>query len=173
MPFMRALAIASAAIAGIALVAIIIATAVEVVLRSGFQISMLFVEEYSGYLVLVVLALGLPLALLDNALLRVDLVYDRIKLWLRDKLDALYGILGLIFCLVCTWQAAILANRSLSFGTFAPTPIMTPIYIPQYVLVAGFTILTLCMAAMVVVGLRRLLFGGSRPGNDAGEGPTS
>lgn len=149
---LRGFALAAAVVAGIVLLAMMLLTSWEVLQRSLLNHSFLFVEEYSGYMVLIVLAFGVPLALMDDALLRVDALIDLLKGNVRRWLQVVYDAASLIFCLVAIYHFTIFAYRSYSRGIFAPTPMMTPIYIPQAVVAIGFAMLSVCLVWRVVAG---------------------
>jgi TRAP-type C4-dicarboxylate transport system permease small subunit len=156
--WLRGVALAAAAIAGIITLAMMVLITIEVIQRSLFSRSFLFVEEYSGYMVLAVLSLGVGLALQDDALLRVDFIIDRIKAGSRRWLQLFYDICSLVLCTVLAYQFTIFAWRSYERGIFAPTPMMTPIYIPQAIIALGFVLLCIILIGKLVGG-----FAGRKP----------
>lgn len=150
---LRGGALAAAIIAGIALLTMMVLITIEVIQRNFFGRSFLFVEEYSGYMVLVVLAFGVPLALMDNALLRVDLLIDMVKGARRNALQVVYDVASLAFCLTAAYYFSVFAYKSFMRGSFAPSPMMTPLYIPQSFIAIGFVTLSVCLAWRVMGGL--------------------
>jgi len=149
---LRGFALAAAIVAGMVILAMTLLISLEVTQRSLFNHSFLFVEEYSGYMVLAVLAFGVPLALMDDALLRVDLLIDRVKRGKRRWLQVVYDAASLVFSLIATYHFTAFAYGSYSNGTFAPTPMMTPLYIPQSIIAVGFTMLSICLAWRIIAG---------------------
>lgn len=150
---LRGLALAAAIIGSGATLAMTVLITWEVFQRAVLGRSFMFVEEYAGYMVLVVLAFGVPLALMDDALLRVDLIIDNLKRDTRRRLQVIYDLLSLVFCCTLTYYLTLFAYRSFTRGIFAPTPMMTPIYIPQSLIAFGFAVLSLCLLWRVVAGL--------------------
>ena len=149
---LRGGALAAAVVAGIALLVMMVLITLEVIQRNLLGRSFLFVEEYSGYMVLVVLAFGVPLALMDNALLRVDLLIDMLKGSQRNRLQVVYDLASLLFCLVGAYHFTVFAYKSYVRGSFAPSPMMTPLYIPQSFIAIGFVALSICLLWRVIAG---------------------
>ena len=146
----RGLVLGLAIIAGVMVLAMMVVISVEVIQRALLNTSFLFVEEYSGYLVLTVLAFGAPLALIDGALLRVDLIFNFLKSGLQRKLQLAYDVVALVFSCTLAYEFALFAMKSFSRGTFAPTPMMTPLFIPQFVVAIGFSFLSLALFGELV-----------------------
>lgn len=150
---LRGIALAAAIVAGIVLLVMTLLISVEVVQRSLLNRSFLFIDEYSGYMVLVVLAFGVPLALMDDALLRVDILIDRVKRGRRRWLQVVYDAASLVFSLIATYHFTLFAYGSYTHGIFAPTPMMTPLYLPQSIIAIGFIMLSVCLAWRTVAGV--------------------
>jgi len=157
--WLRGLALAAAVIAGLIVLIMMVLITAEVIQRSFFSRSFLFVEEYSGYMVLAVLSLGVGLALQDDALLRVDFLIDRMRSNPRRLLQIVYDFVSLVLCVTLAYQFTIFAYRSFMRGSFAPTPMMTPIYIPQAMIALGFIILCIVLVGKIAAGM-----GGAQPG---------
>lgn len=141
---------AGAAIGCIILVATTLLVTLEVVLRNFFQTTMYFTDEFSGYLVVAVLALGAGYAYRHDAMLRVDLIYDRLPQKMHTHFGVVFGLISLLFCALLDWQILRLWLRTLDNGTHANTVTATPLWLPQGLLLLGLILLTLAV-------LRRLL----------------
>ncbi len=61
---------------------------------------MYFTDEYSGYMVLAVCALGVAYCREKNALLTVDFLIERLRPALRAKVVFVYGLASLAFCVL-------------------------------------------------------------------------
>jgi len=138
----------SALIACACMVGMMLLIAVEVVIRP-MGTSMLMTDEYSGYMVLAVLGFGLPLAFERNAMLRVEFIFDRLGKPARRALTLIYSILILGFCALVTYRLGLFAIATFGRGTISPTPMGTPLYLPQALVPLG--LLLVC-----IVALRRL-----------------
>lgn len=118
----------------------------EVVLRTFFQSTMYFTEEFSGYMVLTILALGVPYAREKNALLTVEFIIDRLSPAVRKKVDFVYGLVSLGFCILLDWYVIELLVKSIERDIHAPTVVRTPLWMPQLLLPIGITLLCLVTA---------------------------
>lgn len=138
--------------ASIALAVMVLLIVFEVVQRALFSRSLMMVEEYSGYMVLCVVALGVPLAFFDGSLLRVEVFYGRLKTQGRRWLQAVYDLICLGFSALISYYFIVFAIGSYKRQIVAPTPMMTPIYIPQSILAFGFALLTCLLLWRLIAG---------------------
>ncbi|MCT8988696.1 TRAP transporter small permease [Chelativorans sp. SCAU2101] len=132
--------LACVAIAGMSLLIVL-----EVILRSMFSSTLYFIEEYSGYMVLVIMALGLPYCRERNALLTVDFFISRLEKANRRKVEFVYGLVSIAFCILLDWYVIELLMKSIQRDLMAPTVTRTPLWIPQIFLPFGITLLCLVM----------------------------
>lgn len=115
----------------------------EVILRTFFASTMYFTEEFSGYMVLAIFALGVPYAREKNALLTVEFVIDRLSPPVRRRVDFIYGLVSLGFCVLLNWYAIQLFLKSIERELTAPTVLRTPLWMPQLLIPLGITLLCL------------------------------
>lgn len=124
-------------------VAMAVLISAEVVLRSFFSTTMYFTDEFSGYMVLAIFALGSGYAMDRNMLLSVEMVYHRASRRVQAVMARIFGVLSLIFCLLVDWQMWRLMAKSLNSGIHANTLTATPLWMPQAIIVLGMIVLTL------------------------------
>lgn len=122
---------------GAAIVALVLIVTAEVIVRNLFGFSLLVADEYAGYLGLAITFLGIPFALSEDALLRVDAVIHRVTGRPRALMDAVFNLISALVTLLITWQVYRLVSRSFERGTFASTPAETPLWIPQSIMLIG------------------------------------
>ena len=137
---------ASAVLAGLILVLMTLAISAEVVLRSFFSATLEFADEYSGYMVLAICALGVPYCREKNALLTVDFLIERVPAALRANVVFVYGLLSLGFCILLDFYVTRLFVQSIERKMVAATLTATPLWIPQMLLPFGITLLCLVVA---------------------------
>lgn len=142
---------------GIAIAALVLVVTAEVILRNVFGVSLRVADEYAGYLGLAITFLGIPFALSEDALLRVDAVIHRLSGRRRAALDALFNLISAGVAVIITWQVWRLVSRSFARGTFAPTPAETPLWIPQSIMLVGGALVTLVALWKLAQNLRALL----------------
>lgn len=127
-----------------------VAISLEVVLRSFFAMTMQFTDEYSGYLVLATCALGVAYAREQNSLLVVDFIIRRLPPSVRAKIDFVYGLAALAFCLFLLYYITNFWLSTIARGLTSGTLQRTPLWIPQALLVLGFALLCLVIARKLV-----------------------
>jgi TRAP-type C4-dicarboxylate transport system permease small subunit len=142
----RAIAVAACLILAFMTVAI----SVEVVLRSFFAATLEFTDEYSGYMVLAVCALGVAYCRERNALLTVDFLVKRLSPAARARIEVVDGVAALAFCLMILWYVTGYWFTTIERKLTAATMQQTPLWIPQVLLPFGFLLLCLVIARKLI-----------------------
>jgi len=150
---------------GLLIALLMLLVASEVVLRSLFSISLLRADEYAGYIVVALVFLGIPYALHHDALLRVDVVFERLQGRRREAVALLFDLVSLLVTLVLGFYLTRMVITTFERGTFSSTPAMTPLWIPQAVMPLGILLIVIILLARIA-GRWRALSGG-RPPADA------
>ncbi len=141
---------------GLLIVALMLIVASEVVARSVFNHSFLVADEYSGYIALMLVFLGIPYALHEEALLRVDFLFDRLKGRRRELLAMLFDFVSLAVTLVLGFYLTRMVLTTFQRGSFSSTPAMTPLWIPQVAMPVGILLLAIVLVARIVRRCRTL-----------------
>ncbi|MBM3571875.1 MAG: TRAP transporter small permease [Alphaproteobacteria bacterium] len=141
---------------GWALVVYCLAVGVEIVGRRFLGFSLQGVDEIGGYLMAVLVAIGFTAAVLHQAHIRIDILLPylprRLGMWLN--VAALASLC--LFAMFLVWRGWIVLADSHAISAVAPTPLLTPLVVPQSLWVAG---LVLFAAAALVVFSRALIHG--------------
>lgn len=127
----------------------------EIVLRSGFGISLSFSVEYSGYLLVLVLFLGSGWTLLNAGHIRVTLISELISDRAAHVLDVLCTVVALVVSAILSIALIEYAYGTWARGTLSYYSSETPLAYPQAFLAVGPIILTLALLARAL----RLLTG--------------
>ena len=126
-----------AIVAGWGLVAYSVGVGVEIVGRRYLGFSLQGMDEIGGYLMAVVVAIGFSCALYSHAHIRIDVLLPRlprvVTLWLN--VAAVGSIIA--FALFLLWHAIQVLLHSHGLNAVAPTPLLTPLVIPQSIWVAA------------------------------------
>ena len=155
-------------LAGGAFLALAFLTVVEVLMRKGFNTSLMGVDEIGGYVYAIGSAVGFIAALTANSHVRVDLVLSRLSALPRLILHVFsYLTLG-AFAALLTWRAGAQVLRSWELGAVAPTPLRTPLVIPQGIWAGLLAVFTLLILSKLVVAIR-LIFASPRGIDKAAE----
>ncbi len=139
-------------VGGLLMLAVAFLVSAEVILRSLFSYSLAAGSEISGYVLAVGLAWSLSFALVHRAHVRVDaairLLPSKVVAWI-----------DLIAIAALCWYAALLVihgsevfYQSWSRGAKAMTPLLTPMWIPQGLWVAGLIVFLVSCVVFLAYG---------------------
>ncbi|MFL2771786.1 MAG: TRAP transporter small permease subunit [Rhodospirillaceae bacterium] len=147
-----------AAVAALLLAMLFFLGALEIVLRSAFQISLPFAVEYAGYLLVLVLFLGSGWTLSQGEHVRVTLLREHVSPVMAYRLDIAAVLVALCIAIILTASLFTYAMGTWFRGTVSYFPSETPLALPQFFL--SFGPLTLCIA--LCARLIRLIRGEDR-----------
>jgi len=151
----------SRVLGSLALLALALLVTAEVLTRNLLGFSLLVADEYSGYLGVAIAFFGIPFALSEEALLRVDAFIHKIRGRRRAVLELLFNLISLAVAGIFTWQFGRMTLRTWERGSFASTPAETPLWIPQSVMVAGSVLIVIVALWRLAGNLRDLRSGGT------------
>ncbi len=146
---------AAAAVAAVLLGLLFALGFAEIVLRSGFGISLPIAVEYSGYLLVLVLFLGSGWTLTHAGHIRVTLLSEVVSQSMVRWLDILCSVIALVVSTILTVALIDYAYGTWTRGTVSYYSSETPLAYPQALLAIGPAVLTLALIARIL----RLLTG--------------
>ena len=156
---MRRLADGLAIAIGAALLLYCFAVGIEILGRRFFGFSLQGVDEIGGYLMALIVAIGFTSALYGNAHIRIDILLPRLPrrvvLWLTVAALAAMTV----YALLLVWQGGSVLMHSYRLKAVAPTPLLTPLALPQALWVA-MLFFFLAAAATLFVQVLALAFRG-------------
>jgi TRAP-type C4-dicarboxylate transport system permease small subunit len=123
--------------AGWALFALSILVGFEVVARKLFAFSLKGVDEVGGYVLAVASAVGFIYALVQHGHIRVNVVFRYFGPRLRALLHLTAYVTLAAFAVLLAWRGVSVWLRSISLDAVAPTPLATPLWIPQGAWILG------------------------------------
>lgn len=135
---------------GWALIALCVATTVEVLGRRLFGYSLQGVNEIGAYLLAVSSTWGFSIALLQRAHSRVDFLFPRFPVALQSVLNLVASVLLgaiAIFAAIQGWQVL---KDTLRWQATANTPLQTPMWIPQGLWLIGLIVFAAVAGALAV-----------------------
>jgi TRAP-type C4-dicarboxylate transport system permease small subunit len=136
-------------VASLALVVMIAIIAFGTLSRYFLGLPFGFVDEYSGYLLVVMGFLAMVLALKRNAHITVDIVQRALPDKLRGWVDVGAQCIGILVAAVLFWLSLTLFYESYATGMRASTIMETPLWIPQISIPLGWAIFILFAAVRV------------------------
>lgn len=155
MNFVNKLSKLGANLASLALVLLTTLVLVEIFGRTFFSYSTMIADEYSGYLYLAIVSLGLAYTFTQKAHIRISLIYGNVSRKKQVILDILASFLLtclLIFALIFMVLSAIDAK---DLDMLSEQVSQTPIYLTQIPLIIGTALFVLASFAFF---LKRLFY---------------
>jgi len=128
---------------------------VEIVLRTFFSMSTLISDEYSGYLMVALVLLGLSYTFAEGSHIRITILAEYLQGRAQQALDLLATSVAMALCGFALYHSVLMVQDTFSYGILADSLSETPLYIPQVMIPVGLLLLELQLMAHF---LRRLLF---------------
>ena len=153
-PLFDAVARITSAATSVVLVVLVTLVCLEASLRGGFNYSLGFAEELTGYGVVFITFFGAALALRGHAMFQVHFLLDKWPQSTRRWLIRAFALIALVICVIIVWKTKDLTLSSFSRGKFAPTVLRTPLWIPQIILPLGFSVLAFFLVEQLLLTFR-------------------
>jgi len=131
----------------------------DVIVRRLFGVTMGGSDELSSYAFAISTAWALAYTALERANVRVDVVYHHLPVRLAAVLDWVALVSLGVFAVFLTYHTQQVALQSWQMGAKANTPLATPLWVPQYLWVAGLAWFSLVLALMLVRASAALVLG--------------
>jgi TRAP-type C4-dicarboxylate transport system permease small subunit len=128
----------------------------EAIARNLFDFSLQVADEVGGYLLVAVSFLSLSVAQAHGAYHRVELVQARLSPRARLISEILFDVAALAASGILTWQLTRLCLNSWRAEDVAPTPLLTPLWLPQLVMPIGTALVCVTLARTMLVKFRRI-----------------
>ncbi|HRP96475.1 MAG TPA: TRAP transporter small permease [Rhodocyclaceae bacterium] len=148
-------------VAGYAVLAITLVIGAEILLRRVFGMSLQGADEYGGYMLAIVTAIGAAHALLDRAHTRIEILVERLPQGARAVLNVASALVMAAMAAFLAWRAVVAMLESIEYQSVSTSPLMTPLWMPQAAWVAGM-ILFAVVASVVALHALSLTVGNWR-----------
>lgn len=122
----------------------------DVVVRKVFGIAFVGADELAGYALALATSWALSYAFFEGSHIRVNVLHLTLSPRAKAKLDVLAVLVTTVLIGILAWQVWILAFDSWTFDAVSNTPLRIPIWIPQFIFLAG-VVLFLISAALVLL----------------------
>jgi TRAP-type C4-dicarboxylate transport system permease small subunit len=154
--------VACEALCSLLLLAMIVMIAAEAIARNVFGTSLQITDEVGGYLLVALTFLSMSVAESHGAFHRVELVQARLSRSARVVSQIVFDLMALTASVLVTWQLVRLALNSWRAEDVAPTPLATPLWLPQTSMGIGMALLCLALLRSIAVKVRHLSGGAAR-----------
>jgi len=128
--------------ASAAIVIAMVLVVINVILRAVFKSPILGTYEYTGFLAVLIISLGMAYVLLVNAHIAVDFIVEKFSIRARGYIDSITGFIVLVFSIVFTWNVFEYAIRAVENNQLSPTT-QTPFYIFIFAMAVCFLLFCL------------------------------
>ena len=136
----------SNSIGSISIIIMMLMITVEVILRTVAKRSLLIADEYSGYLMAVVVYWGASSAFYSGSFVRVKALFDRFPQKIRKALDMIFYVLFIIFNTFLSYFFFNSVTKILKLGSISSTIARTPLIVPM-----GFTLVGLLIFELFLI----------------------
>lgn len=152
-----------ALIAGYGLLGLALMITVEILLRRFMNFSLQGGDEFGGYVLAILAAFGFSYALLERAHTRIEIFVERVPGKLQAWLNLISSWCIALMAAFMAWRANAALQESIEFGSLSGTPMMTPLWQPQFLWVLGLvffavtaTVIAIHSTVLLVTDYRRM-----------------
>ncbi|MFP4213557.1 MAG: TRAP transporter small permease subunit [Desulfohalobiaceae bacterium] len=145
---------AGAFLSALCMALIVLLIVVEIFLRTFLGFSTMVSSEFSGYLLVGVVSLGLAYTLQHEAHIRITLIWGNLPQKWQTRLDILVACTSILITCFALYHSILLVKDTYSLGMTADTMAKTPLWIPQAAIPAGLAMLLLQLINFILRRLR-------------------
>jgi TRAP-type C4-dicarboxylate transport system permease small subunit len=143
-------------IAGLALLVMTLIITMDVVLRYAFTPTK-WVQEFSTYLMVVLIFLGLAYALKEDAHIKVDFLVVRLPRRIQDWMQVIHSTLFLVFTIIIFYFNWHLFNQSFALKSTSYTSVDVIIWPAQLFMPLGLAIMGLLLICNIYAEAKAVL----------------
>jgi TRAP-type C4-dicarboxylate transport system permease small subunit len=138
------------------LLAMIVLIGAEAIARNVFGTSLQITDEVGGYLLVALTFLSMPVAEAHGAFHRVELIQSKLTPSGRIISQIVFDLMSLIASALITWQLTRLVLNAWRAEDVAPTPLQTPLWMPQASMAIGMALLCFALIRTMIAKARHL-----------------
>jgi len=152
----RAVFLAQRAVGALFILLIVLLIAAEVFLRTAFSVTLGLAHEVSGYLLVGVAFIGFAIALADEKLFRIELLYASFRPRVRQIVQLVFDLVSLVFSLVLLRYLVAFVVSSYNGGYSSSTSLAAPLFVPQLAMPLGIALVSLSLLVRIADGVWQL-----------------
>ncbi len=145
---------AGAYLSGLLLVGLVCLILTEIFLRYFFDKSTMIADEYSGYLYLASIFLGLAYTFLKDSHIRINIITSRLSKRANNKIDIIASIITLVVLSFILYRSILFTYDSYDLEMVSEAVSETPLYLTQVVMPIGISLFILAVIVFIVKGLK-------------------
>ncbi len=139
--------------ASVLILAIFLLILLEIILRTVFKVTTLIADEYAAYFLACLVFLGLAYTLKTEGHIRIKLLLSRLSPRGQAYLNLICLGIAFMFLIYFSWYIQEVFYASVTSDSRSLHPSRTPIYIPQFFLLAGSVLMTFQLGANILTGI--------------------
>lgn len=137
-------------LSGLFILLIVMLISVEIVARLALNTSTQVSEEYTGYFMAAVVALGIGYAFKEGAHIRIEMLRSVLRPAPRRLLDQAMACVAVVLTSYAGYHSVRMVIDAYVRGIKADTISETPVFIPQLVIPIGLTVFALQVSATLL-----------------------
>ncbi len=141
-------------LSSILLVSLVLLILTEIFIRYFFNTSTLIADEYSGYLFLASVFLGLSYTFKENAHIRINILTSRMSEKSNKLIDIFAGSITIVVLLFALYRTILFTFDSYEMEMLSESVSQTPLYLTQLVMPLGLSLFILSVLIFVIKGLK-------------------
>ena len=141
-------------LSSILLVSLVLLILTEIFIRYFFNTSTLIADEYSGYLFLASVFLGLSYTFKENAHIRINILTSRMSEKSNKFIDIFAGSITIFVLLFALYRTILFTFDSYEMEMLSESVSQTPLYLTQLVMPLGLSLFILSVLIFVIKGLK-------------------
>lgn len=141
-------------LSGLLLVTLVGLILTEIFLRYFFDLSTMIADEYSGYLYLASIFLGLAYAFSEDAHIRINIVTSKLSLKSNRIIDVIAGVITLVVLAFVLYRTILFTYDAYELEMLSEAVSETPLYLTQIVMPIGITLFILSVLVFIVKRLK-------------------
>lgn len=151
--FVNKLSLWGAYLGALLLVSLTLLILTEIFIRYFFSTSTMIADEYSGYLYLALIFLGLAYTFNEDAHIRINILTSKMSEKSNRLIDVMAGIITIIILCFILYRTILFTYDSYSMEMVSEAVSATPLYLTQLVMPLGITLFLLSVLVFVLKGL--------------------
>ena len=152
--FVNKLSLWGAYLSSVLLVSLVLLILVEIFIRYFFDMSTMIADEYSGYIYLASIFLGLAYAFTENAHIRINIITSRMSKNANGFIDIVAGIMTIGVLVFALYRTFLFTYDSYEMEMMSEAVSETPLYLTQLIMPIGIMLFILAVISFVLKGLK-------------------
>ncbi|MGB1227251.1 MAG: TRAP transporter small permease subunit [Poseidonibacter sp.] len=136
------------------LVSLVCLILVEIFIRHFFDMSTMIADEYSGYIYLSSIFLGLAYTFNEKAHIRINIITSKLSLKANSFIDIIAGIITICVLSFAFYRTVLFTYDSYEFEMLSEAVSETPLYLTQIVMPLGLGLFILSVLVFVLKGFK-------------------